>query len=63
MSDKNMRVKILKLTTCRSCPNFRPEYDHHVCIHTGYEIDTEPDENKQAWYPIPNNCPLEDCSS
>jgi len=52
--------KVIDIKDCRECKQLNPDFMYMQCKLTGRHVDTRPDKNKQAWYPIPDWCPLED---
>lgn len=53
-------VRLVPIETCKSCTFCKPDFMYLRCDRTGYQLESKPDENKQAYYPIPDWCPLEE---
>ena len=52
--------KIIDILDCRQCKNLVPDFMYMQCSIKKRQVDTKPDENKQAYYPVPTWCPLVD---
>lgn len=53
-------MRLIPIDTCLKCPFCERDFMYYLCKRKGYRLESKPDKNKQAYYPIPDWCPLEE---